>query len=237
MKRTRQVDLFELPDDSPAVEPLDGWYVGRGFRSIAGVDEAGRGALAGPVCAAAVILGDESIEGLDDSKKLAPEVREALYDEIWGKARGVGVGMVGPAMIDGSNILRAALEAMRLAVWMLPEAPDLILVDGDRVPAGLEQAVAVVKGDTRLRCVMAASIVAKVTRDRYMRRAGREFPEFGFEGHKGYAVRAHFEALERHGLTPIHRRTFAPCAEAAGGLPDAGRAGTIALRAARERSE
>ncbi len=206
-----QGSLFGVPDGIEPDEPVDPWYIERGFRLIAGVDEAGRGALAGPVCAAAVILGDARIDGLNDSKKLKPDVRVRLTEEIWMKARGVGVAMVGPAMIDSINILRAAMEAMRLAVRMLPISPEIVLVDGNQLPSGIDNGVAIVKGDTKSQAIMAAGIIAKVTRDAYMIRAARQFPDFMFEVHKGYAVRAHFNALEKHGPTDIHRLSFEPC--------------------------
>lgn len=219
-KKTKESGLFELPETIRELDPVDGWYIERGFRMIAGVDEAGRGALAGPVCAAAVILGDEKIDGLNDSKLLLPEVRDELYDEVWSKARAVGVAMAGPGQIDLINILWASMEAMRMAVGMLPEAPDIILVDGDRVPGGLNDAVAIVKGDLRSERIMAASIVAKVTRDRWMMRAARDYPGYNFEENKGYAVPFHFRALDELGPTPIHRRSFAPVFGFPEGLPE-----------------
>jgi ribonuclease HII len=212
--------LFELPESIEALQPVDGWYVERGFRMIAGVDEAGRGALAGPVCAAAVILGDEKIDGLNDSKLLLPEVRNELYGEIWAKARAVGVAMAGSGQIDLINILWASMEAMRLAVKMLPECPDIVLIDGDRVPGGMNDAVAIVKGDLRSERIMAASIIAKVTRDRWMIRAAREYPGYNFEENKGYAVPFHFRALDELGPTPIHRQSFAPVFGQLEGLPE-----------------
>jgi ribonuclease HII len=212
--------LFKIPQAGAGLEPVDGWYRSRGYGLIAGVDEAGRGALAGPVSASAVILGDCEISGLADSKVLTPEVRERLSDEIWRKAVAVGVAMVSQEEIDRSNILKAALEAMRLAVASLTVRPELVLVDGNQLPRLETDCVALVKGDSRSQSIMAASIVAKVTRDRYMRLAAKEYPLWGFERHKGYACRSHIEALQKHGLALIHRRTFNPCKQMIGKLHD-----------------
>jgi ribonuclease HII len=194
-------------------EPLDPWLLSLGYRRIAGVDEVGRGALAGPVCAAAVILGEGKIEGLNDSKLVPEDVRESMYDEIFAKADSVGVALLSAEKIDKLNILRASLEAMTLAVEMLSIEPDLVLVDGNIKPPCRYPAMSAVKADRRSMPVMAASIVAKVTRDRYMRKAGKEYPGYGFEVHKGYSVQVHQEALQTLGLSPIHRRSFAPCRE------------------------
>lgn len=207
--------LFDAGEPEILEEPLDSWYLSQGFFKIAGVDEAGRGALAGPVSAAAVILGDTPISGLDDSKRLTPVRREELYEEILTHAAGVGVALVGSGEIDRINILQAALEAMRLAVEMLPGSPDIILVDGNQLPAWNRPSVAVVRGDRKSLSIMAASIVAKVTRDRYMIRVAGEFDGWGFEKHKGYGAKAHLEAIDRQGLAPIHRLSFSPCKEIA----------------------
>jgi len=230
------LQLFK-PEGKDSLEKsgqLDNFYL-QNYKLIAGVDEAGRGALAGPVCAAAVILGTEKIEGLNDSKKLTPEKRSKLFDKIWEHASGVGVGMVGSAHIDEINILQASMRAMEMAVKMLGIEPEIVLVDGNQVPSGICKGVAVVKGDTKSESIMAASIVAKVTRDRWMERVSGEFPAYGFEIHKGYAVKAHYKALEENGLTQIHRLTFSPCKEMVGGLRDKSHAGTIGARVPRER--
>ncbi|MCX6646765.1 MAG: ribonuclease HII [bacterium] len=213
---------------------IDSYYSGLGYRSIAGVDEAGRGALAGPVCAASVILGGEKIDGLNDSKKLSPHDRDVLYDKIFTKAQCVGVGMAGPGRIDEINILMASLEAMTNAVRMMSESPDIVLVDGNIVPAGLDNAVAIVKGDTKSQSIMAASIIAKVTRDRYMLLMDKSYPGFGFAQHKGYAVKAHYEALDAIGVTPIHRLSFEPCRKALESLIETGKIGTISAWFSRE---
>jgi len=214
---------------------LDLFYIFNGFSKIAGVDEAGRGALAGPVCAAAVILGEKKIDGLNDSKKLVPEIREELYVEIWENALCVGVGMVGPAWIDEINILQASMRAMESAVGMLGTIPEIVLVDGNIVPAGIPNGVAIVKGDSKSKSIMAASIIAKVTRDRWMLKASREFPSYGFEVHKGYAVEDHYQALVNNGLTSIHRLSFSPCKEMSSGLRVKSRKGTITDRGLSER--
>lgn len=218
---------FIVPPLTGEIASLDSYYTDLGFSKIAGVDEAGRGALAGPVCAASVILGDEKIDGLDDSKRLSPRSRDILYGQILEKAVSVGIGMAGPGRIDELNILWASMEAMLHAVMMLSVSPEIVLIDGNTIPSGLDNAVAVVKGDTKSRSIMAASIVAKVTRDRYMIAMDKSYPGFGFGGHKGYAVKAHYDALDAIGITPIHRMTFAPCRKALESLIESGKVGTI----------
>ena len=180
-----------------------------GFLPVAGVDEAGRGPLAGPVVASAVILDPERIpEGLNDSKQLTAARREELYAEILATAD-VAVSSLSSVSIDRINILRASLEAMRRAVASLPRAARFVLVDGRDVPQGLRcPARALVKGDARSFSIAAASIVAKVTRDRMMRAAGTIYPQYGFEQHAGYATEVHRAAIASHGPCIIHRRTF-----------------------------
>jgi len=182
----------------------------RGIRSVAGVDEAGRGPLAGPVVAAAVIMPvDTYIPGVDDSKKLSPLRREELFDVILRQAAAVGVGVVAHYVVDEINILNAALEAMAMAVRDLAVVPEHILVDGNRsLHLGIP-CTAIVDGDAMCSAIAAASIVAKVTRDRLMVEYDREYPGYGFARHKGYGTRAHREAIMRLGLCPIHRRSFA----------------------------
>ena len=184
-----------------------------GYRRIAGVDEAGRGPLAGPVVAAAVVLkypfdlGD--FPGLDDSKVVPRDLRERLFDQVTARAAACGVGMVGPEEIDEVNILAASLDAMRRAVEALGGPPDLVLVDGNQPIRGLAVAQkTLVKGDGRSASIAAASILAKVTRDRLMEAFDRQYPEYGFARHKGYASTEHRAAIRRHGPCPIHRRTF-----------------------------
>jgi ribonuclease HII len=188
----------------------------RGVWPVAGCDEAGRGPLAGPVVAAAVILDPQRVpRGLDDSKKLDPQTREKLYAKICASAE-VAVAFAPPARIDRDNILRASLWALARAVAALPVKPKLVFVDGrDRIEAGCD-CEAVISGDAIIASIAAASIVAKVTRDRLMIRLGLLYPGYGFEHHKGYSVPEHFDALARLGPTVHHRRSFAPVAAAYG---------------------
>jgi ribonuclease HII len=188
----------------------------RGVWPVAGCDEAGRGPLAGPVVAAAVILDPKRVpRGLDDSKKLDPATREKLYAKICASAE-VAVALAPPARIDRDNILRASLWALARAVAALPVKPRLVFVDGrDRIDAGCD-CQAVISGDAIIASIAAASIVAKVTRDRLMTRLGLIYPGYGFEHHKGYSVPEHFAALARLGPTIHHRRSFAPVAAAYG---------------------
>jgi ribonuclease HII len=188
----------------------------RGVWPVAGCDEAGRGPLAGPVVAAAVILDPKRVpRGLDDSKKLDAATREKLYARICASAE-VAVALAPPARIDRDNILRASLWALARAVAALPVKPRLVFVDGrDRIDAGCD-CEAVISGDAIIASIAAASIVAKVTRDRLMTRLGLIYPGYGFEHHKGYSVPEHFAALARLGPTIHHRRSFAPVAAAYG---------------------
>jgi ribonuclease HII len=181
----------------------------KGFARIAGIDEAGRGPLAGPVVAAAVILPPAfEADGVDDSKRLSPSRRGALYDRLYAEAVAIGIGIVDAIEIDRINILRATLLAMTLAVGRLRPPPDLLLVDGTcTLPLALEQR-AIPGGDHRSVSVAAASVVAKVTRDRLMQRYHEDYPQYGFARHKGYPTREHKRAIARHGRCPIHRRTF-----------------------------
>lgn len=177
--------------------------------AICGIDEAGRGPLAGPVVAGAVILPkDEQILYVNDSKKLSEKKRELLYDEIMERALAVGVGIVGPERIDEINILQATYEAMRLAVGQLEMRPDILLNDAVTIPGIDIQQVPIVKGDAKSVSIAAASIIAKVTRDRMMREYDQVFPEYDFASNKGYGTKSHIEALKALGPTPIHRRTF-----------------------------
>ena len=177
---------------------------------MAGVDEVGRGPLAGPVAAAAVILDPRDVpRGLDDSKALSPAQREALFAEIVARAAAVGIGLASAAEIDRINIRQATFAAMGRAVRALSTGPDHLLVDGVDVPPGLPcPARALVKGDALCLSIAAASIVAKVTRDRLMVRLGAVHPAYGFDRHKGYPTAAHRAALLRHGPTPFHRMSF-----------------------------
>lgn len=178
---------------------------------VVGVDEAGRGPLAGPVVAAAVVLDPDNIpDGIADSKTLEAEVRAVLYWKILASAQ-VGVGVAGVDRIDRDNILQASLWAMADAVAQLPCRPRLVLVDGNKVPPQLDCASrAIVKGDAKCLSIAAASIVAKVTRDTMMVELSRDYPGYGFERHKGYGTAEHHAAIARRGLTPHHRRSFKP---------------------------
>ena len=176
---------------------------------ICGIDEVGRGPLAGPVVAGAVILPpDCRILYLNDSKKLTERRRELLYDEIMEKAVAVGIGVVSQEMIDEINILQATYEAMRQAVGKLSVRPDVLLNDAVTIPGLLQEQIPIIKGDAKSVSIAAASIVAKVTRDRMMEEYDPVMPEYGFASNKGYGSQAHIQALEKYGPSPIHRATF-----------------------------
>ena len=178
---------------------------------ICGVDEAGRGPLFGDVVAAAVILDpNKPIAGLGDSKALTEKTRERLFDLIMENALSVSVGRASVAEIDDINILHASMLAMRRAVLGLSVTPDLALIDGNRCPELPCHSEAIIKGDAKEKCIGAASIIAKVTRDREMLEWHLQYPEYGLNKHKGYPTKAHMQALEAHGVSPQHRRTFGP---------------------------
>ena len=180
-----------------------------GASAVCGVDEAGRGPLAGPVCAAAVILPPGlEIPGLNDSKQLSDKRRRELYDVIIAEAAAWSVAMVDETTIDEINILQATLRAMEQAVAGLSIRPAAVLVDGNREPALDVPVRCIVGGDGRCACIAAASILAKVTRDRLMEELDLQYPQYGFAVHKGYGTRRHYEALERYGPSPVHRKTF-----------------------------
>jgi len=180
-----------------------------GFTCVAGIDEAGRGPLAGPVMAAAVILPvGLSIIGVDDSKKLTPDKREKLFEIIMAQALTVGIGIMGPGEIDRINILQATRRAMLAAVQQLSPQPDCLLVDGiSTIDSAIPQKT-IKKGDSLSLSIAAASIIAKVTRDRLMIEMDSTYPEYGFAGHKGYGSASHLDAIRRLGPSPIHRLTF-----------------------------
>lgn len=179
------------------------------YSAICGIDEVGRGPLAGPVVAGAVILPrDTEILYLNDSKKLSEKKREALYDEIMEKAVAVGIGMASPARIDEINILQATYEAMRMAIDKLQVRPDLLLNDAVTIPDVEISQVPIVKGDAKSISIAAASIVAKVTRDRMMKEYEEIFPGYDFASNKGYGTKAHIQALKTLGPCVIHRRSF-----------------------------
>jgi ribonuclease HII len=179
---------------------------------IAGVDEAGRGPLAGPVvCAAVVLPGEHGLQGLNDSKKLSAAQRDRLFDRIQTQALAFSIVFVGPDEIDLHNILQATLLGMARALQQLPTKPGMALIDGNHLPKDLPcPAQAVIKGDSIHPCIMAASILAKVSRDRCMQSLDSRYPQFGFARHKGYPTAAHLLAIADHGVCPEHRRSFAP---------------------------
>ena len=181
----------------------------RGFTAVCGIDEAGRGPLAGPVCAAAVLLPEGLvIDGLNDSKKLSGKKRELLFPVIQENALAFGIGFADEKEIDEINILQATFLAMRRAFDAMQRRCDYVLVDGNRMPPMPVPGETVVKGDAKSPSIAAASILAKVSRDRVMLEYAKQYPEYQFEKHKGYGTKAHVEALRAFGPSPIHRRTF-----------------------------
>ena len=193
---------YEKMDAYEKIERNNGNFV------IVGIDEAGRGPLAGPVVAAAVILPEnEMILGLDDSKKLSAKKRDELFQVISDKAVAIGVGLIDHNRIDEINILNAAKEAMVAAVENIKYKPDVLLIDAVELDYPVSQ-VNLVKGDQKSNSIAAASIIAKVTRDNIMKEISKTYPEYGFERHKGYGTKAHYEAIKKFGVTSIHRKTF-----------------------------
>ena len=188
---------------------LENEIYAEGFSLVCGVDEAGRGPLAGPVCAAAVILprGLE-IEGLDDSKKLSGKKREKLFDDIVNAAVSYGIAFASVEEIEEHNILGATFMAMNRAIGQLSPEPELALIDGNRNKGICIESRCVVKGDSKCADIAAASILAKVTRDRYMLEMAEKYPQYRFEQHKGYGTKLHYEMLREYGPSPIHRRDF-----------------------------
>lgn len=180
---------------------------------VAGVDEAGRGPLAGPVVASAVIL-KKPIEGLRDSKKLSPAKRNQLYLRIKSEAYAWSLGFASVREIDEINILQATLLAMKRAIQHLPQQPDMVWVDGNQTPESSYPIKTIIGGDDLHPCISAASIIAKVTRDKMMDQFDRRYPGYGFHQHKGYGTAQHMKALKALGVTPIHRRSFAPVQQA-----------------------
>ncbi len=214
-KRADRAHASEAPFQLDLLWPMDA--VGL----MAGVDEAGRGPLAGPVVAAAVILDDlQPIAGLADSKKLTARRRDSLYDEIRAKALCCCIAEASVEEIDALNILQATMLAMRRAVEGLRLKPAMVLVDGNRIPVLNVPAQAIVKGDAKVQAISAASILAKVHRDRLCTQLHVAYPQYGFEVHKGYPTAAHLAALREHGATPAHRRTFGPVKLALAGTAD-----------------
>jgi ribonuclease HII len=187
----------------------------QGFQRIAGIDEAGRGPLAGPVVAGAVVLSlDRPISGLNDSKQLSAAQRERLFHEIRENAVAFGIGIVDVDYIDTYNILQATYEAMRRAIRALHQEPDHLINDAVLIPDIEIPQLNIIKGDAKSQSIAAASILAKVTRDQLMMEYGKLFPEYGFERHMGYSTPDHLSAMRANGVSPIHRKSFAPVAEA-----------------------
>ena len=202
----RRSDLHNYPQNMLAYESA---LYQRGYQFIAGVDEAGRGALAGPVVAAAVILPENiSIPGLTDSKQLSASQRETFYAKIQRLASAVGIGIVSNVDIDHVNILQATLQAMNTAISTLAPQPDYILIDGTHAPALAIPHNTIPKGDSRSLSIAAASVIAKVTRDRLMCDLHRIYPQYGFDQHKGYPTRQHKAAIAQYGSCAIHRQSF-----------------------------
>lgn len=189
---------------------IESEYIHNGCSVVCGVDEAGRGPLAGPVYAAAAILRPETkILGLDDSKKLTEKKREALFPVITEQALSYGIGFATAEEIDEINILQATFLAMRRAVANLSVTPDLLLIDGNQKPhTGLCEEITVIKGDAKSMSIAAASVLAKVSRDRYMLNLAEQYPQYAFEKHKGYGTKLHYEKIAQHGISPVHRRSF-----------------------------
>ena len=198
----KEKEVFDMTE-------IENGLYSKGFKLIAGVDEAGRGPLAGPVCAAAVILPQGArIEGVNDSKKLTEKKREALFDIICNTAVAYAIEFVSPTVIDEINIRQATSLVMHNAVQNLDRKADYIIIDGnDGIPFDTPYEY-IIKGDARSQTIAAASILAKVSRDRLMRELDREYPEYGFAKHKGYGTKAHMEAIQKYGVSEVHRKTF-----------------------------
>lgn len=191
------------------MEPFEAGVQARGFRVIAGLDEAGRGPLAGPVVAAAIVLPKRArLQGVDDSKKLSAGQREEAFSLLNEKARAVGIGIVEAHEIDRLNILQASLKAMQLAVENLPVRPDFLLIDGIHSLSLPLAQQAIPKGDQRCLSIAAASIMAKVTRDRLMMAYHDQYPQYNFAQHKGYGTKEHLQAIRKYGCCPLHRQSF-----------------------------
>ena len=203
MKEKEEARLLQLKEHENELR-------NKGFKTICGIDEAGRGPLAGPVVVASVIMPANSmIEGVNDSKKISEKKREKIFDQILQEAVSYGIAIIGQDEIDEINILNATKKGLTVSLQELTEKPDLIVVDAlsgiDTMGIPYES---IIKGDAKCYSIAAASILAKVTRDRIMREWDKVYPEYGFEKHKGYGTAAHIAAIKEHGLCPIHRRSF-----------------------------
>lgn len=217
-KSLNKVDLAGIIAESRRLEQLmihEDVARQSGYRQIAGVDEAGRGPLAGPVVAAACLIpADLCVLGIDDSKKLSSQMREEIFECLVADSRILyGIGIIEAQEIDAMNIHQASLKAMLLAIAAMPQLPDYLLIDGFKLPHPTIPAQKIVGGDALSQSIAAASILAKVTRDRVMITYHQQWPQYSFQQHKGYPTSQHIEALKVHGPCPIHRRTFAPVKE------------------------
>lgn len=210
MKRKRQQS--NIKENKISLFDFDKEFYNKGLGFVSGVDEAGRGPLAGPVVAAAVILPkDIIIDGVNDSKKLTEKKRNILFEEIKQKSFSYGIGIVDSKTIDEINILQATFLAMRKAIEQLSVKPDLVLVDGNHIiPNMMYNQQAIVSGDAKSACIACASILAKVTRDNIMYEYANSYPQYDFQKHKGYGTKAHLEAIKKFGPCKIHRMSFAP---------------------------
>lgn len=197
------------PDGDDPMLAFEREGAAQGFTRIAGVDEAGRGPLAGPIVAAAVVLAGP-VTGINDSKQLTWEARERFFEMLHGGGHAIGVAIIPAGEIDQFGIQQANYGAMARAVAQLVPAPDYLLIDGFRVPGLAQPQLKLIKGDSRSQSIAAASVIAKVTRDRLMVEYDEQYPEYGFAKHKGYGTRAHLDAIALHGPCPIHRMSFAP---------------------------
>lgn len=203
MKENEELRLKELKRQEDELR-------NRGFNMICGIDEAGRGPLAGPVVVASVIMpADSMIEGVNDSKKISEKKREKLYDQILEEAISYGVGIIGQDEIDEINILNATKKGLTISLQELTQKPDLIIVDAlNNIDTLGTKYESIIKGDAKCYSIAAASIIAKVTRDRIMREWDKVYPQYGFVAHKGYGTVAHIKALKEYGACPLHRKTF-----------------------------
>lgn len=206
--RQESFDFDEREGSAPSLYYFEDDLAGRGYRLVAGVDEAGRGPLAGPVVAACVVLRPAArIPGIDDSKKLTEKKRDELVRIICECALDFGVGVAGPEEIDRINILEATKLSMRLAVSDLKSPPDFLLIDALTLELDIPQKP-LIKGDARSASIAAASIIAKTTRDRIMLGLHEQYPEYGFDRHKGYGCKSHMDAIRKYGPCPVHRKSF-----------------------------
>lgn len=210
LKLARNLDKIRAEEERlDRINQFEDEGFSQGYVYIGGIDEAGRGPLAGPVVASVVVFDkDTRIEGVDDSKKLKESKREELFEIIKEKALDYGIGIVSHEVIDEINILNATYEAMKKAINCLEKTPDYLLVDAAHIPGINIKQNSIVKGDSKSMSIAAASILAKVTRDNIMYHYDRLYPEYGFKAHKGYGTKEHYEALDKHGITPIHRKSF-----------------------------